>query len=55
VMFCATGVTDGPLLKGVKTLPGRHAKTHSIVMRSISGTTRTIEAHHDLNKKPGMM
>lgn len=53
VMFCATGVTDGPLLKGVKTLPGRQAKTHSIVMRSKSGTIRTVEAHHDLNKKPG--
>lgn len=53
VMFCATGVTDGPLLKGVKTLPGRQAKTHSIVMRSITGTIRTIEAHHDLSRKPG--
>lgn len=53
VMFCATGVTDGPLLKGVKTLPGHQAKTHSIVMRSKSGTIRTVEAHHDLNKKPG--
>jgi fructose-1,6-bisphosphatase class II len=55
VMFCATGVTDGPLLKGVKTLPGRQARTHSIVMRSITGTIRTIEAHHQLQKKPGMM
>lgn len=51
VMFCATGVTDGPFLKGVKTLPGRRAKTHSVVMRSFSGTIRTIEAHHDLSKK----
>ncbi len=53
VMFCATGVTDGPLLKGVKTLPGRQAKTHSIVMRSLTGTIRNIEAHHQLAKKPG--
>ena len=53
VMFCATGVTDGPLLKGVKTLPGRQAKTHSIVMRSLTGTIRHIEAHHHLEKKPG--
>ena len=52
VMFVATGVTDGPLLKGVKTLSGRRAKTHSIVMRSKSGTVRTIEALHDLGKKP---
>lgn len=53
VMFCATGVTDGPLLRGVKTLPGRQAKTHSLVMRSATGTIRTIEAHHHLEKKPG--
>lgn len=53
VMFCATGVTDGPLLKGVKTLPGHMAKTHSVVMRSKSGTIRTIEALHNLNTKPG--
>ncbi len=51
VMFCATGVTDGPFLKGVKILPGRQAKTHSVVMRSHTGTIRNVEAHHDLNKK----
>lgn len=54
VMFCATGVTDGPLLKGVKSLAGGLARTHSIVMRSETGTIRTIEAQHTLNKKPGM-
>ena len=54
VMFCATGVTDGPLLKGVKTLPGRRARTHSVVMRSHTGTIRTVEALHVLNKKPSM-
>ncbi|HEY8270621.1 MAG TPA: class II fructose-bisphosphatase [Pseudobdellovibrionaceae bacterium] len=52
VMFVATGVTDGPFLKGVKTLPGRQAKTHSVVMRSVTGTIRTIEAHHKLSQKP---
>jgi fructose-1,6-bisphosphatase class II len=52
VMFVATGITDGPFLKGVKTLAGRQAKTHSVVMRSATGTIRTIEAHHRLNKKP---
>lgn len=52
VMFCATGVTDGPLLRGVKLLAGKHAKTHSIVMRSKSGTIRTVEATHDLEKMP---
>ncbi|WP_413570618.1 class II fructose-bisphosphatase [Bdellovibrio sp. HCB117] len=52
VMFIATGVTDGSLLKGVRFMPGGQAKTHSIVMRSATGTIRNIEAHHVLNKKP---
>ncbi|WII70952.1 class II fructose-bisphosphatase [Bdellovibrio sp. 22V] len=52
VMFIATGVTDGSLLKGVRFLPEGKAKTHSVVMRSATGTIRTIEAHHDLNRKP---
>lgn len=51
VMFCATGVTDGPLLKGVRTLAGARATTHSIVMRSATGTVRRIEAEHDFNIK----
>lgn len=54
VMFCATGVTDGPLLKGIKLLPGRQATTHSVVMRSKTGTVRTIQAHHNLTIKPGV-
>lgn len=52
VMFCATGVTDGPLLNGVRFLPGQRAKTHSMVMRSKTGTVRKIEADHHLGKKP---
>lgn len=51
VMFCATGVTDGPLLPGVKISSGRKARTHSLVMRSKTGTIRTVEAIHDLNIK----
>lgn len=51
VLFCATGVTPGPLLKGVQFLPGHRAFTHSVVMRSVTGTVRTIEAFHQLNKK----
>lgn len=51
VMFCATGVTDGPLLKGIKLLPGRQATTQSIVMRSKTGTIRTINTHHNLSIK----
>jgi fructose-1,6-bisphosphatase class II len=51
VLFCATGVTDGPLLKGVRTLPNTHLSTHSVVMRSATGTIRHIEAMHDLSRK----
>ena len=52
VMFCATGVTDGPLLKGVRTICGHRAQTHSLVMRSETGTVRNIEAKHNFNIKP---
>lgn len=51
VIFCATGVTDGPFLRGVKYLAGKKATTQSVVMRSKSGTIRTIEAHHTLANK----
>lgn len=50
VMFAATGVTDGTMLKGVRRYPGG-AETHSIVMRSKSGTVRRIEATHNLDRK----
>lgn len=51
VMFVATGVTDGTLLKGVK-FKSWGATTHSIVMRSESGTIRHIEAEHRFDTKP---
>lgn len=54
VMFCATGITDGPLLKGVKLLGGGRAKTESIVMRSQTGTIRSIEAHHNFSVKKAL-
>lgn len=47
--FCATGVTDGELLKGVH-YDSRGASTHSLVMRSKSGTVREVLAHHQLEK-----
>lgn len=50
VMFAATGVTDGAMLKGVKRWQGG-ANTHSIVMRSATGTVRLIEAHHNFGLK----
>jgi fructose-1,6-bisphosphatase class II len=55
VMFCATGITTGPLLKGVRFAPGKRAYTHSIVMRSATGTVRHIEAEHVLDRKPGQI
>jgi fructose-1,6-bisphosphatase class II len=45
VTFCATGVTNGSLLKGVRWTPTGPI-THSLLMRSGSGTVRWIEAHH---------
>jgi fructose-1,6-bisphosphatase II / sedoheptulose-1,7-bisphosphatase len=50
VMFAATGVTAGPMLRGV-IREGSGAVTHSIVMRSKSGTVRYVEAHHNFMKK----
>lgn len=52
VMFIATGVTDGPLLKGIKFKSGQIVETHSVVMRSKTGTTRFVEATHNLKRKP---
>lgn len=50
VMFAATGVTDGTMLRGVRRYPGG-AKTSTLVMRSKSGTVRRIEATHNFNRK----
>jgi len=47
--FAATGVTDGYLLDGVKYWPDG-ATTHSMVMRSRSGTVRSIESQHSFEK-----
>ncbi len=49
VFFCATGVTDGDLLHGVRYRAGG-ATTQSLVMRSKSGTIRFLESHHQLTK-----
>ncbi|WP_310964865.1 class II fructose-bisphosphatase [Nocardioides terrisoli] len=47
--FVATGITDGELMKGVRYKP-RGAETHSLVMRSRSGTIRAIHSDHKLEK-----
>lgn len=52
VYFAATGISDGELLKGVVYTGNNTAKTHSLVMRSETGTIRFLEAIHRLNKKP---
>jgi fructose-1,6-bisphosphatase II len=49
VFFAATGITTGSLLRGVEYTSGG-AVTHSMVMRSRSGTVRYIEAEHSFGK-----
>jgi fructose-1,6-bisphosphatase class II len=51
VLFCATGVTQGTFLNGVRFFKGG-AFTHSVVMRSQSGTIRYIETEHHFDRKP---
>lgn len=50
VMFAATGVTDGTMLRGVRRF-GSGATTQSMVMRSKTGTVRIIEARHNFRRK----
>jgi fructose-1,6-bisphosphatase II / sedoheptulose-1,7-bisphosphatase len=45
VIFAATGVTDGSMLSGVHT-DSEYIHTHSIVMRSETGTVRWVKARH---------
>ena len=49
VFFAATGITDGELMAGVRYRRG-DATTHSLVMRSRSGTIRSIQSEHQLWK-----
>ena len=52
VYFAATGITDGEFLKGVRYLGNDSVKTHSIAMRTESGTIRFVDSIHRLSKKP---
>jgi len=45
IFFAATGVTDGPLLDGVRYHRGR-AETHSLILRGMTGTRREIRSEH---------
>ncbi len=51
IMFACTGVTDGDLLKGVHFFHGG-AETHSLVMRSKTGTLRFITTRHTFDRMP---
>jgi fructose-1,6-bisphosphatase II / sedoheptulose-1,7-bisphosphatase len=53
VMFAATGVTSGSMLKGVRRF-SNGAETHSIVMRSKTGTVRWVSATHNYTVKTGL-
>ena len=50
IIFCATGISDSALLRGVKS-QGATATTYSILMRAKSRTVRFIRASHDLQNK----
>lgn len=52
ILFAATGISDGELLKGVGFYENNMAKTYSVVMRAETGTIRFVEALHKLDKKP---
>ena len=52
VMFAASGVTTGDFLRGVRFF-GSGCETHSVVMRSKTGTVRFIQSRHRFDTKPG--
>lgn len=51
VFFCATGVTSGDMLKGVEWLSNDYIRTHSVMMRSESGTIRYMDAYHHIHSQ----
>jgi len=51
VTFAATGVTYGPMLNGIRSMTGG-AISQSLVVRSLTGTYRVIEANHDFTRRP---
>jgi len=50
IIFCATGVTNGDILRGVRFFGGG-ARTHSLVMSTQTGKIRFMDTTHVLNKK----
>ena len=51
IFFCATGISDSALLRGVKTRGAGMAVTHSILMRAKSKTVRFVRTIHNLQTK----
>ena len=51
IIFCATGISDSALLRGVKTTGAATAITYSVLMRAKSRTVRFIRAQHNLQSK----
>ncbi|GBQ07045.1 class II fructose-bisphosphatase [Saccharibacter floricola] len=51
VFFCATGVTSGDMLKGVEWLRNDYIRTHSVMMRSESGTIRYMDTYHHVHPR----
>jgi fructose-1,6-bisphosphatase II len=51
IIFCATGISDSALLRGVKTKGAAVVVTHSVLMRAKSKTVRFIRAQHNLQNK----
>ncbi len=49
IFFAATGITGGDLLRGVR-YEGPYAYTHSMVLRSATGTMRFVDAFHEAAK-----
>jgi fructose-1,6-bisphosphatase II len=49
IFFAATGITTGELLSGVR-YEGFYAYTHSMVLRSASGTMRYVDGYHEMSK-----
>ena len=50
IVFCASGVTNGDLLKGVRFFGGG-ARTHSLIMNNISDKIRFVDTTHVFDKK----
>jgi len=51
IIFCATGISDSALLRGVRTKGAGNAVTHSILMRAKSKTVRFVRTVHNLQTK----